>query len=125
MDELDHQQQQIMGLYVVVENQQQHLELEPVFDDRAEFDPQQNHFDITSMSNVAPTTIVYAFNLIESLQSTEVDGVLASQATEEASVYWGQATPNLDGFCTTDAADHGLEHGVCDSSLTNWSSSFS
>jgi len=55
----------------------------------------------------------------------EADGVLASQATAEASVYWVQATPDLDGTCTADAVDYGLKYGVCDSSLTNWSGSFS
>jgi hypothetical protein len=44
----------------------------------------------------------------------EADGVLASQATAEASVYWVQATPDLDGTCTADAVDYGLKYGVCD-----------
>ncbi|KAJ6766201.1 hypothetical protein OIU79_022209 [Salix purpurea] len=52
----------------------------------------------------------------------EVDGVLASQATEEASIYWvDQATPNMDGSCTSNVVDYGLKHGVYNSSLTNWS----
>ena len=172
IDELDQHQQQIMGFYVAVENQQQHLELEPVFDNWAEFDHSEciyfenvqdlesylmaDDSDITSTSNVAPEPIIYAFNPTENLQSIEVecvendgeaastqdddfcfkmidfsggydeaDGVLASQATAEASVYWVQATPDLDGTCSADAVDYGLEHGVCDSSLTNWSGSFS
>ncbi|KAJ6368563.1 hypothetical protein OIU78_001033 [Salix suchowensis] len=51
----------------------------------------------------------------------EVDGVLASQAIEKASIYWvDQATRNMDGSCTSDAVDYGLKHGVCNSRLTNW-----
>ncbi|KAF9669609.1 hypothetical protein SADUNF_Sadunf14G0125200 [Salix dunnii] len=160
MDELD-QQQQIMGLYVAVENQQQHLELEPVFDNMAEFDRVQcfsfenvqdledylmaDDSDITSTSNVAPAPIVCAFNPIENLQSIEVEGVEndgESASTEDDNfcfdiidfsggydeadgVLASQATPNLDGSCTSDAVDNGLEHGVCDSILHGWSGSFS
>ncbi|KAJ6745704.1 hypothetical protein OIU74_028390 [Salix koriyanagi] len=55
----------------------------------------------------------------------EEAGVPSTLETAEASAYWAQATSTLDQLFTADAVDSYLELGVSDSSLTNWSGSFS
>jgi hypothetical protein len=154
-----------------VENQLQHLQLEPLCDNGLGFgyfesfsceDEQDfgiylmaTDSDSISTSNAAPPS-VSTFNPEENSRSLEfmsdekdgdaasaldhdfclqlldlsgcydeADGFPATKATARASAYWTQATPNLDESLTSDAVDYYLEHGVCDSSPTNWSGSFS
>ncbi|KAJ6698102.1 hypothetical protein OIU79_011608 [Salix purpurea] len=146
--EEDAQKQQIMGFNGEAKtvsqekNQQLHLELEPVFDN-----------DITSTSNPAPST-VFTLDHAENLQPSDIDGdaaatenddfhseifglldlsgycdeeagVPSTLETAEASAYWAEATSTLDQPFTADAVVSYLELGVSDSSLTNWSGSFS
>jgi hypothetical protein len=177
IDVLDHQRQHIMGFDGLVdtvsqvENQLQHLQLEPLCDNGLGFgyfesfsceDEQDfgiylmaTDSDSISTSNAAPPS-VSTFNPEENSRSLEfmsdekdgdaasaldhdfclqlldlsgcydeADGFPATKATARASAYWTQATPNLDESLTSDAVDYYLEHGVCDSSPTNWSGSFS
>ncbi|KAF9681041.1 hypothetical protein SADUNF_Sadunf06G0184300 [Salix dunnii] len=109
--------------------------------------------DITSTSNASPPT-VFTLVPAENLQPSDIDGdaaatenddfhseifglldlscycdeeagVPSTLETAEASAYWAQATSTLDQPFTADAVDCYLELGVSDSSLANWSGSFS